>query len=133
HIFMQSKLQRFMINRAGAFSIYREGMDRGAVVTAIEILEKAERPLVIFPEGAISRTNDHLNALLDGTAFIARQAAKKRAKASPNAKVVIHPIAIRYRFHGDLAATLEPVLDDIESRLTRRRHGDLPRFDRISN
>src|SRR5438477_8276934 len=84
HIFMQTRLQRFMINRAGAFSIYREGLDRGAVTTAIEILEKAERPLVIFPDGAISRTNDHLNALLDGTAFIARQAAKKRAKANPN-------------------------------------------------
>jgi 1-acyl-sn-glycerol-3-phosphate acyltransferase len=132
HIFMQSKLQRFMLERAGAFSVYREGMDRGAVTTAIEILEEAERPLVIFAEGAISRTNEHINALLEGTAFIARSAAKKRAKANPPGKVVVHPVAIRYHFHGDLKATLEPVLDEIENRLTWRRQGDRPLFERIA-
>ena len=36
--------------------------------------------LVIFPEGHISRTNDRLTPMLEGTALIARQAAKKRAK-----------------------------------------------------
>src|SRR5580658_3121673 len=47
HVFMQDKLQSFLLRRAGAFSIYREGIDRGAVNTAVEILESARRPLVI--------------------------------------------------------------------------------------
>ena len=46
-------------------------MDKQAVQTSIEILETAERPLVIFPEGHISRTNDRLTPLLEGTALIA--------------------------------------------------------------
>ena len=65
------------------FSIYREGMDRAAIAAATEILTRAERPLVIFPEGVISRSNDRLNALMEGTALIARSAAKKRARATP--------------------------------------------------
>ncbi len=81
HLFAHNRLQTFILRRAGAFSIYREGIDRTAVNTAIAILESAERPLVIFPEGFISRTNDRINALLDGTALIARTAAKRR-KAS---------------------------------------------------
>src|ERR1700684_2347406 len=83
HLFMQNRLKGFLRRRAGAFSIYREGIDRAAVNTAVEILENAERPLVIFPEGIVSRTNDKLNDLLEGTALIARTAAKKRAKLQP--------------------------------------------------
>ena len=54
HVFMQGRRQAFLLNRAGAFSIYREGIDRAAVNTAVDILESAERPLVIFPEGFIT-------------------------------------------------------------------------------
>ncbi len=36
----------------GAFSVNREGVDRAAVNLAVEILSQAERPLVVFPEGA---------------------------------------------------------------------------------
>ena len=42
--FRGNKLQAFLLRRAGAFSIYREGMDKQAVQTSIEILETAERP-----------------------------------------------------------------------------------------
>ena len=31
HLFMQSRLQTFFLRRLGAFSIYREGMDRAAL------------------------------------------------------------------------------------------------------
>ena len=78
HLFMQTAHRTFFLRRAGAFSIYREGIDRTAVNTAVEIFETAERPLVIFPEGFINRTNDLVNDLLDGTALICphrRQAA----------------------------------------------------------
>src|SRR5947199_110447 len=70
HLFMQSRLQYFVLRRIGAFSIYREGMDRAALNLAVETLAQASRPLVIFPEGVISRTNDRLNPLLERTSFI---------------------------------------------------------------
>ncbi len=131
HLFMQDRMQTFLLRRAGAFSIYREGIDRAAVNTAVEILETARRPLVIFPEGHISRTNDRLNDLMDGTALIARSAAKKRAKSQPPRKVVVHPVAVRYRFQGDAQTAVTSVLDDIEARLTWRKQEHLPLVDRI--
>ena len=133
HLFRDGWFTPWAINRAGAFSVLREGVDRAAVNTAIDILVSAERPLVIFPEGAISRTNDHLMSLMEGVPFIARSAAKKRKKKNANGTVVIHPVAFRYLFKGDLQQTAEPVLDQIETRLSWRPQRHLPMFDRIAN
>lgn len=120
HLFMQSRFQRWLLQRVGAFSVYREGMDREALKCSVQILSAARRPLVLFPEGFISRSNDRLNHLMEGTTFIARNAAKQRAERTPPGRVVVHPVAIRYFFLGDVAATIQPVLDDIERRLSWR-------------
>jgi 1-acyl-sn-glycerol-3-phosphate acyltransferase len=131
HLFMESRYQTFMLRRAGVFSIYREGMDREALKCSVQILTEARRPLVLFPEGLISRTNDRLNHLMDGTVFIARNAAKQRAAANPPGKVVIHPVAIRYFFEGDVERTLTPVLEDIERRLSWKPQQALSLVDRV--
>jgi 1-acyl-sn-glycerol-3-phosphate acyltransferase len=131
HLFVQGRLQAFLLRRAGAFSIYREGLDRQALAAGVEILTQARRPLVIFPEGVISRHNDRLNSMMGGTAFIARAAAKKRAEADSPAQVVVHPVAIRYHFHGDVEQALHPVLDVIEQRLSWRPKRELALVDRI--
>lgn len=117
HLFNQSKFMAFAIRTMGAFSVYREGLDRQSLDTAIDILTTAERPLIVFPEGAVFHTNDLLQPLLDGVAFLARTAARKRAKQS-GGQVVIHPVAIKYLYRGDIAAAVEPVLREIEHRLT---------------
>jgi 1-acyl-sn-glycerol-3-phosphate acyltransferase len=126
HLFHQSRLHAWAIHKMGAFSVHREGVDRQAINTAIELLAGAKRPLVIFPEGATSRTNDHLHALLDGVAFIARTAAKKRAKLSPPGKVVVHPIGIKYVYQGDIHKTADDILTEIEHRLTWPPQRELP-------
>jgi len=132
HLFMQGRLNAWTLRHAGVFSVYREGMDRAALNAAIEILARAERPLVIFPEGVISRSNDRLNALMDGTVLIARSAAKKRAEATPPGHVVIHPVALRYNFLGSIDQALSPALDDIESRLSWRPQHQLSLGERIT-
>lgn len=124
HVFLESGLQRFIARRAGAFSVYREGLDRQALQAGTDILVKGDRPLVVFPEGVISRTNDRLLSLMEGTSFIARSAAKKRAEQSPNSKVVIIPVAIRYKFNGNLQESLHTTLDNIEQRLSWRPRRD---------
>ena len=129
HLFMGNKLQAFLLRRAGAFSIYREGMDKQAVQASIEILETAERPLVVFPEGHISRTNDRLTPMLEGVALIARQAARRRAKESKH--VVVHPVATRYSFRFDVDSAAARMLDEIETRLTWRPSRGLPLFERF--
>jgi 1-acyl-sn-glycerol-3-phosphate acyltransferase len=131
HLFKQSALQTFQLRLAGVFSVYREGMDREALKCAIDILVAGRRPLILFPEGVISRTNDQLNSLMDGTVFIARNAAKQRAAQNPPGKVVIHPVAIRYFFEGDIGKALAPVLERIEKRLSWKPQAHLPLLDRI--
>jgi 1-acyl-sn-glycerol-3-phosphate acyltransferase len=116
HLFAQGRMQAFMLRRAGAFSVYREGLDREALKCAIQIVAEAKRPLILFPEGVISRHNDRLNSLMDGVAMIARSAAKQRA--AKGGKVVIHPVCVRYRFEGDLPSTVGPMLEAIERRLS---------------
>jgi 1-acyl-sn-glycerol-3-phosphate acyltransferase len=131
HLFNQGWLTRLAIRLMGAFSVNREGMDRQAIDQAIEILQNAERPLIIFPEGATSRTNDQLMALMEGPSFIARNAAKRRAKQDPDKKVVVHPVGIKYVFSGDIERTCNEVLSRLEQKLTWRPQTDMPLIDRI--
>jgi 1-acyl-sn-glycerol-3-phosphate acyltransferase len=131
HLFMGSGFQAWLLRRIGAFSVYREGLDRAAVKTAIELLVEARRPLVIFPEGIVTRGNDRLGALNDGPAFIARSAAKQRAKSTPGARTLIIPVALRYRFLGHLEESVAPVLDRIEKRLTWAPRPELPLVKRL--
>ncbi len=130
HLFNQSRLQAWAIRMMGGFSVYREGLDRHSLDTAIDALVTAKRPLVVFPEGTVFRTNDVLQPLLDGVAFLARTAARRRAKDG-GGEVVIHPVAIKYLFHGNLKATVEPVISSIEERLTWAKSSEKSLTDRV--
>ncbi len=132
HLFKQSHVQTFLLKKMGAFSVYREGMDRASINQAIKTLVEAERPLVLFPEGVISRTNDILHSFQEGTALIARMAAKKRAAVSKDNQVVVHPVALRYHFHGNLGKAIEPILEKMEQRLTWQPQKQLGMDERLS-
>jgi hypothetical protein len=85
----------------------------------------------MFPEGAITRHNDLIEEMMEGPSFIARQTAKRLQKLGKPGGVVIHPVAIRYAFQGDLAATLEPTLERLEQRLSWQPQKHLSIVDRI--
>jgi 1-acyl-sn-glycerol-3-phosphate acyltransferase len=131
HLFVQGRLQSFLLPRIGAFSVYREGLDRESLKCATRILAEARFPLVIFPEGFITRNNDRLMHLMDGVAFLARAAAKQRAAAPLAGKVVLHPVFLRYFFEGDLEAAIAPVLQEIEARLSWQPQRHLALRERI--
>jgi hypothetical protein len=95
HLFNKGRFDAFAIRKMGGFSVNREGSDRQSLETAIEILATADRPLIIFPEGTTNRTNDVLKPLLDGVAFIARSAARRRKKVA-DGRVVILPVGMKY-------------------------------------
>jgi 1-acyl-sn-glycerol-3-phosphate acyltransferase len=128
HLFHQGVMMRWILRTAGAFSVHREGLDRQSVDEAVKMLVDAKRPLLIFPEGTTSRTNDRLMALMEGPAFIARTAAKRRQEQG---KVVVHPVAIRYLFRGDLERACTRVLQSIEHKLTWRPNTEMPLIRRI--
>lgn len=127
HVFMDSKFQRFVAPRIGAFSIYREGIDRGSLKCAIKQVITGKFPLVIFAEGFITRSNDRLLNIREGPAFMARAAAKARK----DEKAVIHPVFLRYFFEGDLRQTVLPVVEEIEQRLSWQPQTQLPLGERI--
>ena len=114
HVFMTSRIQRFLLPRIGGFSVYREGMDRESLKCAVRIIADGKSPLVIFAEGINTRCNDRLVNFMEGPAFMARAAAKQRK----DGKVVILPVFIRYFFEGDLPQTVLPVVREIEQRLS---------------
>jgi hypothetical protein len=95
HLFNEGAFDSFAIQKMGGFSVNREGADRQSLETAIQILATGERPLVLFPEGNTNRTNDVLKPLLDGVAFIARSAARRRKK-NCSGNVVIIPVGMKY-------------------------------------
>ena len=67
--------------------------------TAVGLLTEAKRPLLIFPEGMVSRSNDYLRRFMDGVALIARGAARRGAArqwAAAGGRVVVHLVAVRY-------------------------------------
>jgi 1-acyl-sn-glycerol-3-phosphate acyltransferase len=131
HLFKKDWLTSFMLRRAGGFSVYREGVDRQAIDTAVDILVDGSRPLIVFAEGAISRHNDVLMPLMEGTSFIARTAAKRREKRQIMGGIVVHPLAIRYFFRGDLEQSLAPVLEEIESHFSWFSQSDKSLVKRI--
>jgi len=113
HLFKQNAWQGFILPRLGVFSIYREGLDRESLKCCAEILFKGTRPLLIFPEGVINRTNDRVGDFLEGVGMIARMGAKQRKDKS----VTIFPVALRYTFRGNLENAVLPVLDSLEKGL----------------
>lgn len=127
HIFMDSRIQRFLLQKVGGFSVYREGTDRESLKCAINTVADGRHPLIVFVEGIISRGNDRILNLMEGTAFIARAAAKKHS----DGKVVIHPVFIRYFFEGNLREALMPVIEEIEKRLSWQPQTQLPLRERI--
>lgn len=118
HLFLQSRLLSFLLPRVGVFSVYREGLDRESLQHAIGILGEARRPLVVFPEGFVTRSNDRLGQLMDGVAFMARLGAKQAEASGPDRRTVIHPVFIRYHFRGEVEATVARLLEELESRIS---------------
>jgi 1-acyl-sn-glycerol-3-phosphate acyltransferase len=131
HLFMQSRVQAFLLPRVGGFSVYREGLDRESLKCAANILAEGRFPLAIFPEGIVTRNNDRIFNLMEGVGFLARAGAKQRAESGRPGKVVVHPVFIRYFFEGDLEATSLPVIKAIEARLSWQPQDHFSLRDRV--
>jgi 1-acyl-sn-glycerol-3-phosphate acyltransferase len=130
HLFNQSKMYAWAVRTMGGFSVNRERIDKQAIDTAIEILVDAERPLILFPEGTTSRTNDLILPFLEGVSVIARSAAKKRLKKGLGRLVMI-PIGIKYVFRGDIVKSCMPIIRRLEKRITWQVQESLPLVQRI--
>jgi len=126
--FERSRLNRFVLQRSGAFSVDREGADLASIKTAMNILRECRHPLVIFPEGEIYHHHEELDALNDGVATILLRAVEKLPADKSGYAV---PAAIRITHAPAVTATFSSRLDELEKRITWKPASRMDAVDRI--
>ncbi len=126
--FEAGRINRFVLQRGGAFSINREGGDVMAIKTAIKILEEGTHPLVIFPEGEIYHHMETLDELNDGVASIALRAMSKLPDGK---RGYIVPSAIRLYNDPSGEAVVSDRLTVLEKRILWKPRIDKSPVERI--
>lgn len=126
--FEQSPVNRFVLQRMGAFSIDREGADLAAIKQAIQVLEKAAYPLVIFPEGEIWHHHETLDEVNEGVANIL---LKVFQRVSPAQDAVLVPTGLRYFHEPHVERTFDSRLAILERSINWAPSPNLAFVDRI--
>lgn len=121
-----SRLRRTILQHHGCFSIDREGTDMHALRQAVDVLQSAPHPLVIFPEGEVYHVNDRITPFREGPAAMALLAARKNVRP-----VVCVPCGIKYRYVVDPTPQLLQRMDDLERAIYWRPRPDLSLAERI--
>lgn len=127
-LFQNGRVNAFIMQRMGCFSVDREGADLAAIKAAIGILRDARHPLVIFPEGEVYHHHEALDELNEGVAAIALRVADGQP---PERACHIVPVALRYTCDASVAGTFERRVENLERRIWWTPRPDLPLVDRI--
>jgi 1-acyl-sn-glycerol-3-phosphate acyltransferase len=117
-IFEKKKgLHGSVLQRAGVFSIDREGSDLKSIKEAMRIMGEARFPLVMFPEGEIYHLNERLTHLNEGAATLALRSAKRIKKEKSQKGAYIVPTAMKYSYVDDISSTFPRRLAKLESHI----------------
>jgi len=108
-VFQRSRLNGWVMQRFGAFSVDRDGSDRAAMKFAMDILKEGRFALTIFPEGNVYFMNDRACPFLDGASFIALKVQKD---LGANVKVYVVPVSNKATHCTDQR---EAVLDKVSA------------------
>lgn len=129
----------WLIQRLGAYSVVRGTIDRESFRYTRELLSRPKSKLVIFPEGEVYSQNDSLLPFQVGAIQLAlwgqEEARTNKNGGDPDARVLLLPIALRYRFAEDVRPELARKLSRMESKLKLPPlpQGDLyPRMRRVA-
>jgi 1-acyl-sn-glycerol-3-phosphate acyltransferase len=91
-VFLRGRVHAWVMQRAGAFSVDREGSDRKAMAEALSVLRAGRFALTIFPEGNVYMMNDRVTPFLEGAAFLALKAQKELGATRP---IHVVPVSIK--------------------------------------
>lgn len=127
-IFEVNPITCLALQISGVFSVDRDGPDLSAIKTAIGLLEKAEQPLVIFPEGEIYHHHRRIDPLNEGAASILLKAVK-RLKDGKQAYLV--PIGISFYHNAEVEQTFTERLSNLEDRIGWTPKPDMDVVERV--
>ena len=113
-IFLQSKLNAWCMQRAGCFSVDREGSDRASMKEALRIIKAGDRALTIFPEGNVYLMNDSVTPFLDGPAFLGLKAQKDLGPDNP---VIAVPVSLKVTHFTDARKAVHDLFHQLASEL----------------
>jgi 1-acyl-sn-glycerol-3-phosphate acyltransferase len=114
-VFLRSRLDAWVMQKMGAFSVDREGSDQRAMKQAAAVLTQGKHALTIFPEGNVYLRNDQVTPFNDGAAFLAIRAAKELSKQ--NIRVLAVPVSIKLTHLTDCRAILSDLLEGLGTSL----------------
>jgi 1-acyl-sn-glycerol-3-phosphate acyltransferase len=112
-----SGLWGVLIQWLGAYSVVRGTVDRESFRYTRELLARPKTKLVLFPEGEVYSQNDSLLPFQVGAIQLALWGQEEARKSEPKARVLLLPIALRYRFAEDVRAELDRKLACLEKKL----------------
>ena len=98
-VFLRGKVQAWVMQRSGAFSVDREGSDRKSMAEALRVIKSGRFPLTIFPEGNVYLQNDRVTPFLEGASFLALKAQKELGDQRP---VNVVPVSIKLSYVKDV-------------------------------
>jgi 1-acyl-sn-glycerol-3-phosphate acyltransferase len=111
------------LQRLGGFSVERGGDNAEAKRYAIEIVNRGQEVLVIFPEGEIYYLNDLVQAFKSGAVDIGMQAVLEARRSRSDWTAYVIPLALKYRYRQPVQPVLEQRIRRMERHLRRRREG----------
>lgn len=98
-VFLRSRINAWVMQRAGAFSVDREGSDRKSMAEAIKVIKAGRFALTIFPEGNVYLQNDRVTPFLEGAAFLALKSQKELGEGRP---IHVVPVSIKLSHVSDV-------------------------------
>jgi hypothetical protein len=107
----------WLIQRLGTYSILRGTPDRAAFKMTRELLGRPGMKLVIFPEGETYSQNDSLLPFHNGITQLLFWVQEDLARAGGGESVYVLPVAVKYRFIGDVGPALLRSLARLEAAL----------------
>ncbi len=107
---------RHFAQRLGVYTIRRGMLDRAAFQTTRDLL-RDQRAVVVFPEGVTYGLNDTTIPFQDGVAQLGFWGLQDARKAGVTASLKLLPMAVKYRYQGDVAAVIDQSLGRLEAAL----------------
>ena len=111
-VFLRSRMQGWILQHNGAFSVDREGSDSRSLKTALKLLQESPMGLTIFPEGNVYLCNDRVTPFLEGAFFIALKAHRSLA---PDRGVHVVPVSLKYSYIEDVRPQVNSALKALEA------------------